>query len=188
MKRAGGGEAAPLEVGEGGVIGGDHAGAGTGFDAHVADGHAAFHREGADGRAGVFDGIAGGAVGADLADDLEDDVLGGDAIREVTVDGDAEGFGALLRKGLRGHDVLDLAGADAEGERAEGTVGGGVRVAADYGHAGLGGAELGADHVDDALRGRLDIEELDTELGAVLAESFDLAGGDLVDDVQAVFN
>ncbi len=64
--RAGGREAAALEVGEGGGVGGDHAGAGTGFDAHVADGHAAFHGEGADGGAGVLDDVAGGSVGADL--------------------------------------------------------------------------------------------------------------------------
>ena len=72
----------------------------------------------------------------------------------VAFDVDAEGFGLVLRQGLRGHDVLDFAGADAEGERAEGSVGGGVRVAADDGHAGLGEAELGADDVDDALVGR----------------------------------
>ena len=81
-----GDEAAALEVGEGGLVGGDHAGAGTGFDAHVADGHAAFHGEGADGGAGVLDDVAGGAVGADLADDVEDDVLGGDAEGELAVD------------------------------------------------------------------------------------------------------
>ena len=95
-------------------------------------------------------------------------------------------FGLCLRQGLRGHDVLDFAGADAEGECAEGSVGGGVRVAADDGHAGLGEAELGADDVDDALRGRLHVEELDAEVGAVLAQGFDLARGDLVDDVEAV--
>ncbi len=146
------GEAAAFEVGEGGRVGGDHAGTGSGLDAHVADGHAAFHGECADGGAGVLDGVAGGSGGADLADDVEDDVLGGDAEGEFAIDGDAEGLGLGLRQRLRGHDVLDFAGADAEGECAEGSVGGGVRVAADDGHAGLGRAELGPDHVDDALR------------------------------------
>ncbi len=82
----GGGEAAAFEVGEGGGVGGDHAGAGTGFDAHVADRHAAFHGEGADGGAGVLDDVAGGAGGADLPDDVEDDVLGGDAVGEGAID------------------------------------------------------------------------------------------------------
>ncbi len=147
------GEAFAVEVFEGGLVGGDHAGAGTGFDAHVADGHAAFHGERANGGAGVLDDIAGGAVGADAADDVEDDVLGGDAEGEFALDVDAEGLRLVLGEGLGGEDVLDLAGADAEGERAEGAVGGGVRVAADDGHAGLGEAELGADDVDDALVG-----------------------------------
>ena len=92
-------EAAALEVGEGGLVRGDHAGAGTGFDAHVADGHAAFHRERADGGAGVLDDVAGGSVGADAADDVEDDVLGGDAEGKLAFDVDAEGFGLVLREG-----------------------------------------------------------------------------------------
>ena len=109
-------EAAAFEIGEGGFVGSDHAGAGSGFDAHVADGHAAFHGEGANGGAGVLDDAAGGAIGADVADDGEDDVFGGDAGGEFAFDGDAEGFWLRLRQGLRGEDVLDFAGADAEGQ------------------------------------------------------------------------
>ena len=179
-------EAAAFEVGEGSVVGGDHAGAGTGFDAHVADGHASFHGEGTDGGAGIFHGISGRASSPDAADDVEDDVLGGDAGREVSFDVDAEGFGLVLWEGLSGHDVLDFAGADAEGESSEGTVGGGVGVAANDGHAGLGGAEFGADHVDDALRGVFGVEELDAEVGAVFAQGVDLSVGDLVGDDEAV--
>ena len=107
-------------------------------------------------------------------------------VGSVAFDGDAEGFGLVLREGLGGHDVLDFAGADAEGQCAEGSVGGGVGVAADDGHAGLGEAEFGADDVDDALVGGLDVVEFDAEVGAVLAQGFDLARGDLVDDVEAV--
>ena len=109
-------------------------------------------------------------------------------VGSVAFDVDAEGLGLVLRQGLRGHDVLDFAGADAEGQGAEGSVGAGVGVAADDGHAGFGEAELGADDVDDALVGRLDVEELDAEVGAVFAQGFDLFGGDLVDDVEAVFD
>ena len=57
----------------------------------------------------------------------------------------------LLRERLGGEDVLDLAGADAEGQGAEGAVGGGVAVAAHDRHARLGQALLGADDVHDAL-------------------------------------
>ena len=47
--------------------------------------------------------------------------------------------------------MLDLAGADAERQRAEGAVRAGVRVAADHRHARQRGALLRADHVHDAL-------------------------------------
>ena len=57
----------------------------------------------------------------------------------------------MLDHALGGEHVLDLARADTERERAERAVGGGVRVAADDRHARLGDAELGADHVHDAL-------------------------------------
>ena len=71
----------------------------------------------------------------------------------VAVDGDGHGARPALGQGLGGEHVLDLAGADAEGQRAEGAVGGGVAVAADDGHARLGEALLGPDDVDDALAG-----------------------------------
>ena len=56
-----------------------------------------------------------------------------------------------LPEGLRRQDVLDLAGADAEGQGPEGAVGAGVAVAADDRQAGQGQAQLGADDVDDPL-------------------------------------
>ena len=56
----------------------------------------------------------------------------------------------MLEQALRGEDVADFAGADAEGERSDRAVGARVAVAADHGHPGLGGAEFGPDHVDDA--------------------------------------
>ncbi len=57
----------------------------------------------------------------------------------------------MLDHALGREHVLDLARADPEGERAEGAVRGGVRVAADDRHAGLRNAELGADHMNDPL-------------------------------------
>ena len=71
----------------------------------------------------------------------------------VALDLDGHGGGPHLGQGLGGEHVLDLGGADAEGERAEGAVGRGVAVAADDGHARLGQAQLGPDDVDDALVG-----------------------------------
>ena len=56
----------------------------------------------------------------------------------------------------------------------EGTVGGGVGVAADDGHARLGAALLGADHVDDAVTDVAHGEELDAVVGDVPLEGGEL--------------
>ena len=80
--------------------------------------------------------------------------------------------------------MLHFAGADAEGQRAERAVGGGVAVAADDGHAGLRESEFRADHVDDALPVAVHAEAANAEFGAVGFELVELFGGDLVDDGQ----
>ena len=67
--------------------------------------------------------------------------------------------------------------ADAEGEGPEGAVGGGMGVAADHGHAGLGQAQLRADGVDDSLVGIAQRVEAHPELGAVGAQGLDLGRG-----------
>ena len=70
---------------------------------------------------------------------------------------------ALLHEALSRKHVLHLARADAEREGAEGTVGRGMRVAAHDRHTGLGGTELRADDMDDALVGRIEVEERQAE-------------------------
>eukprot|EP00976_Prorocentrum_cordatum_P011471 230508-Prorocentrum_minimum.AAC.1 len=75
-----------------------------------------------------------------------------------------------LQQGLRGEHVLHLAGADAEGERAESAVRGGVGVAAHDGHAGEGEALLGADDVHDALALVRQAKVLHAELRHVLLQ------------------
>ena len=88
---------------------------------------------------------------------------------------------------LRRQHVLDLAGADAVRQRAEGAVGRGVRVAADDRHAGQRGALLRADHVDDALALVVHLELGDAEAVAVGVERVDLQARDRVGDaVRAV--
>jgi hypothetical protein len=151
-------ELAALQIFEGLLVGRDDAGAGAALDGHVAEGHAAFHRKVADGAAAELDGVAGAAGGADLADDGQRDVLRRDAGTDFAVDLDEHALGALGDQGLRGQHVLDFGGADAEGQRAEGAVGGGVAVAAHHGHAGQRRAVLRADDVDDALVGVLEGE------------------------------
>ena len=92
--------------------------------------------------------------------------------------------GRRLRERLRREHVLDLARADAEGERAERAVGGRVAVAAHDRHARLGQALLRADHVHDALAGVAHAVEADAELLAVRGEHLHLLARDRVGDAE----
>jgi len=139
------------DVGEGGLVGCDQAGAGARLDRHVAQGHAALHREAAHRVAGIFDDIAGAAGGADLGDDRERHVLRRHADGQSAVDRDAHVLGLADRQCLGRQHMLHVGGADAEGERAEGAMGRGVAVAADDGHARQSEALLGTHDMHDAL-------------------------------------
>ncbi len=96
--------------------------------------------------------------------------------------GDRHRLGPAGRQRLGGQHVLDLAGADAERERAEGAVGGGVGVAADDRDARLGQPELRADDVHDALLDVAQRVQPHAELGAVAAQRLQLGAGDRVGD------
>jgi hypothetical protein len=101
--------------------------------------------------AGIFERIAGAAGGADLADDGEDDVLRGDALRQLAVDDGAHVLRLLLVERLGRKHMLDLGRADAVGERAERTMGRGVAVAAHERGAWKREALLRPDDVHDTL-------------------------------------
>ena len=75
--------------------------------------------------------------------------------------------------------MLHLGSADAERQRAEGAVSGGVGVAADDGGAGQGDAELGAHHMDDPLIFVVEIVEANPERLAVIGERLHLDAGHL---------
>ena len=123
---------------------------------------------------GVLDDVTGHAAHAEAPERAEDEVLGAHAEAELALVEDAHRAGLVLDHALRREHVLDLARADPEGQRAEGPVGGGVRVAADDRHAGLGDAELGADHVDDPLARGSERVDGDAELLAVALERLHL--------------
>jgi hypothetical protein len=120
-----------LEVGEGGLVGGDQPGPCSALDGHVADRHPALHREVLEGLPAVLDDVPDPAVDADDVEDVQDQVLRGGPDRQRPLDLDRERLRHPLRQGLGGEDVLDLGGADPERERPERAVGGGVGVAAD---------------------------------------------------------
>ena len=129
--------------------------------------------------------MAGAAGGADLADDRQDDVLGGDAVRQRAVDDDAHVLGLLLDQRLRRQHMLDLRRADAMRQRPEGAVRGGVAVAAHDGRARQREALLRTDDVDDALAGVELIVIFDAEFVGVLGEFLDLLAALGVGDADA---
>jgi hypothetical protein len=118
--------------------------------------------------------MAGAARSPDFADDGEDDVLGGHARGERAVDLDPHILGLGLDQRLGGEHMLDLGGADAVGERAEGAVGRGVAVAADDRGAGQSEALLRPDDVHDALAHVELVVIFDAELARVLGQLLDL--------------
>ena len=163
-----------LDIREGGLIRRDQPGPGAGLDRHVAHRHTAGHGKIADRLARVLDDVAGATGDPDLADHGQDHVLGGDPKGRIALDRNAHVLGRPLDQGLGRQHVLDLRGADTEGQRPEGAMGRGVAVAADDGHAGLGHALFRADDVNDALADVRHGEVRDAELGAVPLQGLDL--------------
>ena len=169
-----------FQIGKRGFVWRHHAGARAAFNRHVADRHAAFHGEAANRLAAEFDHMAVAAGDADLADDGQNDVLGGDARGAAAVNLHQHGFGFELRQALRGQHVLNLAGANAESQRAQTSVRGGVAVAANNGEAGLRDAQFRPDDVHDALVGALHVEKQDPIFAAVAHQGVHLRGGHII--------
>ena len=165
-----GGKGPALEVLEGDLIGSDHTGSGTGLDGHIADGHAGLYAEAADDGAAELDDGTSTAGSTDLTDNMEDDILGANTGRELTVNLNPHVLAALGDKALGGEDVLDLGGTDTEGEGAESAMGGSVGVTANDSGAGKGEALLGADDVHDTLPLVAEAKVCDAELLDVLLE------------------
>ena len=125
-------------------------------------------------RAAILEHVPGAAGDADLADDGEDQVLRGDARRQLAGDVDRERLRPALQQALRREHMADFGRADAEGEGAECAMRAGVAVAADDRLAGLRDAELRPDDVHDAAAAVLQIEQLDAEFARVDLELPDL--------------
>ncbi len=161
------------------------AGARAGLDGHIAHRHAAFHREIADRLAAEFDGIAGTARGANLADNGQDDILGGHARPDFAVDAHEHVLGLLLHQTLGGQRVFDFGSAYAEGQRTQRAMCRGVRIAAHHGHARQSRPLFRADDMDDALAYVIHLEFGDPKLGAIAVQRFDLQARDRIGDTLA---
>ena len=101
-------EAAAFEIGKRGFVGSNHARPRAAFNAHIADGHAAFHGESANSFAGIFNHVSGCTISANLADDPQDQIFGGHAFRQLAVDLNQDCFRLALWQALRGQHMLDF--------------------------------------------------------------------------------
>jgi hypothetical protein len=176
---------AALQIGEGLVVGRQQARAGAGLDRHVGDGQPPFDAHRIERAAAIFDDVAGAAGGAEPADDRKDQILRADGEAKRSFDPHLQGAGGPKQQGLRRKHMLDFAGADAERERAERAMSGGMAVAADDGRPGKGEALLRPDDMDDALlgRGRGDIGH--AEQGDVRFQGRQLLGALRIEDREA---
>jgi hypothetical protein len=103
---------------------------------------------------------------------------------KLRLDLDQHGLRLLLPQALRRQHVLDLGGADAEGQRAECAVRRGMRIAAHHGHAGQGQALFGPMTWTMPWRMSSMRNSRDAELGAVGVERLDLQARDRVGDAE----
>ncbi len=131
--------------------------------------------------------MASGAVGADVSDDAEGDIFCGDTLRQFAFDGDAEGLGPAIAAGTASPLRVQLQKCRCRRQARQTRHGAGVAVAADDGHAGFRQSEFRSNDVHDALVGRLNVVELDAELGAVAAQRVDLLCGDSVFNDEPVW-
>ena len=173
---------ASADVVQSDIVDSHHAHARAGLDGHIAQGHAPFHAQVFHCLSGELDGVTGTPGGADLADDGQRQVLRGDTGGQAAVDAHAEILHLLLHQALGGEHMLDLGGANAVGESAQGTVGAGVGVAADHGHAGQRGTLLRSHDMHDALTAIVDRDLVDTESVAVLIQGLHLQTRYGIDD------
>ena len=122
-----------------------------------------------DGGAGIFDHVAARAGDAELGDDAQRHVLGGDMRRQPCRRAGSHALRPLHRHHLRRQDVRELGGAAAEGQRAEPADRAGVAVGHRMRRARQHHAELRRDHVRDALLGIVEVEHPDAVPAAALA-------------------
>jgi hypothetical protein len=113
------------------------------------------------------------ALGGQLADQVQDEVLGTDAGRELALDLDLDRAGNLdVQDAAERPDGGHLGRADAEGQGAERAVARGVRVGADDHVAGPHVAVLGQDLMADAALVAAHVVELGDLLRAANSRTF----------------
>ena len=176
---------AAVHVGARDVVDLDKARLAASFNRHVGNGEALIHRQTADGAARELHRLVQRAVDADHADDVEDDVLAGNARVKLAVDLEEQRLGHLEPRLARGIAHGGVGGANASGECAKGAIGAGMGIGADDQIARAHDALLGQQRVLDAhaadlvvMRDALFTGEIAHLLG--LLGAFDVLVGNVV--------
>src|SRR5690606_12596832 len=151
---------------------------GSGLDAHVAQGHAAFHAQRLDRRTAELQRVAATTGSTDPADDVQGQILGGDAGGQTPTDLDTEIPQLAAPERLGGQYMLHFAAADAVGQSGKGPMGGGVGITAYQGYPGQGKALLRPYDMHYALTGIIQREQGYTEICAVALQRGNLPPSD----------
>ena len=133
-------------------IGGEEAALGSAFHCHVGHGHTGGDAHGFDSAAGELERFVGRAVGPQVAQNTEDDVLGGDIVRESAVDLDSDRLRDPDPEFSGAQNAGHFRVADPGGKGAHTAVGCGVAVRAKGDVSRLYITRLGHQLVADAVR------------------------------------
>src|SRR5262249_6002724 len=99
------------------------------------------------------------ACRADMPDQRQDEVFGGNTKWKPSFELHAHGFWPTLNQRLRSQNVSEFAGADPECQSTKPAMSAGMAVATDDETAGKTQAKLGADDMNDALSRLVHIEQ-----------------------------
>ena len=171
---------------EGNLIGRDQSGARAGFNRHIADRQAPFHRKRFDGFAAELKGTAGSAGGSDDADQLQDHILGRYIRLKFAGEFDFIIFRLFLTQRLRRQHVLHFGGADSKCDRTERAVCRGVRIAANHRHARQNNPLLRPDDMNHALAIVAERKKRHAGGGRVISQRVDLRLGDRIGNIHPV--
>jgi hypothetical protein len=149
---------------EGHIVGRHETRARAHFDDEVAQRQATLDRHRPHDSAVVFNSMTAPTGDADLGDNAQRSVLRGDIGAEPAVQPHPHALRPLHRQHLRRQDVLEFAGAAAEGERAEAADRRRVAVRYCVRRAGQHHAELGRHDVRNALLRIAEVEQPYAEL------------------------
>mmetsp|Transcript_19429 Transcript_19429/g.29945 ORF Transcript_19429/g.29945 Transcript_19429/m.29945 type:complete len:246 (-) Transcript_19429:465-1202(-) len=112
------------------LIRSDQTSTSTSFDRHVADGHTSLHTERTNGLSCEFNHRARPPRGPNDAANVQNNVLTGDALSQLSINTYEHIFSLGLRQCLRCKDVLYLRSTDTERERAKSSMSRGVAISA----------------------------------------------------------